>query len=175
MNKQLTNKGFTIIEVVLVLAIAGLIFLMVFIALPALQAGQRDTARKNDASTVLSAVNTYVSGNRGNFPANNAALIGAPPQSATVDVPAGFSAPGKFVKDVSRNTTAIRVNGTAGAQAVTVGVGQIIVTQRTTCGSTGAKNGTTNPSQALLTGTANQYTVVTYLEGGGGVSYCAQS
>ena len=29
------KKGFTIIEVVLVLAIAGLIFLMVFIALPA--------------------------------------------------------------------------------------------------------------------------------------------
>ncbi|MBQ6130136.1 type II secretion system protein, partial [Candidatus Saccharibacteria bacterium] len=30
-------KGFTIIEVVLVLAIAGLIFLMVFIALPNMQ------------------------------------------------------------------------------------------------------------------------------------------
>ncbi|MBP9552373.1 type II secretion system protein [Candidatus Saccharibacteria bacterium] len=34
-NNQ-TKKAFTIIEVVLVLAIAGLIFLMVFIALPAL-------------------------------------------------------------------------------------------------------------------------------------------
>ena len=38
--------GFTIIEVVLVLAIAGLIFLMVFIALPALQRSQRDTERR---------------------------------------------------------------------------------------------------------------------------------
>ena len=39
MAKQNINskKGFTIIEVVLVLAIAGLIFLMVFVALPALQ------------------------------------------------------------------------------------------------------------------------------------------
>lgn len=36
-NQNLTKKGFTIIEVVLVLAIAGLIFLMVFLALPALQ------------------------------------------------------------------------------------------------------------------------------------------
>ncbi|OYX35483.1 hypothetical protein B7Z00_05080, partial [Candidatus Saccharibacteria bacterium 32-50-10] len=37
MSKQeLKQKGFTIIEVVLVLAIAALIFLMVFIALPAL-------------------------------------------------------------------------------------------------------------------------------------------
>ena len=35
-NTPQTNPAFTIIEVVLVLAIAGLIFLMVFIALPAL-------------------------------------------------------------------------------------------------------------------------------------------
>lgn len=53
------KKGFTIIEVVLVLAIAGLIFAMVFIALPALQRSQRDGARKNDASTVAAAVNNY--------------------------------------------------------------------------------------------------------------------
>ena len=38
------EKGFTIIEVVLVLAIAGLIFLMVFIALPQLQRSQRNPA-----------------------------------------------------------------------------------------------------------------------------------
>ena len=43
MITQHNKKGFTIIEVVLVLAIAGLIFLMVFVALPALQRGQRDS------------------------------------------------------------------------------------------------------------------------------------
>ena len=43
------NKGFTIIEVVLVLAIAGLIFLMVFIALPALQSSQRNTQREQES------------------------------------------------------------------------------------------------------------------------------
>ena len=47
-----SKQGFTIIEVVLVLAIAGLIFLMVFVALPALQRSQRDTARRNDMSRV---------------------------------------------------------------------------------------------------------------------------
>lgn len=68
MNTQQTNKqGFTIIEVVLVLAIAALIFLMIFIALPALQRGQRDTARKNDAATVAAAVNSYRSANRGSL------------------------------------------------------------------------------------------------------------
>lgn len=54
-NKQ----GFTIIEVVLVLAIAGLIFLMVFVALPALQRSQRDTARRNDLSRVDTALVQY--------------------------------------------------------------------------------------------------------------------
>ena len=42
--------GFTIIEVALVLAIAGLIFLVVFLALPALQRSQRDTARRQDVA-----------------------------------------------------------------------------------------------------------------------------
>jgi len=58
------QPGFTIIEVVLVLAIAALIFLMVFVALPALQASQRDTARKNDAGIVSSAVTKFTAGER---------------------------------------------------------------------------------------------------------------
>jgi len=70
MNIQHKNKegGFTIIEVVLVLAIAGLIFLMVFIALPALQRAQRDTQRKNDLSRAQTAVNNYRSINRNALP-----------------------------------------------------------------------------------------------------------
>ena len=66
MNVQKNTKGFTIIEVVLVLAIAALIFLMIFIALPALQRGQRDTARKQDIGTIAAAVNDYTSNHRGN-------------------------------------------------------------------------------------------------------------
>ena len=72
MNVQQTKKekGFTIIEVVLVLAIAGLIFLMVFIALPALQRNQRDTQRKNDLSRAQTAINNYQSNNRNALPSN---------------------------------------------------------------------------------------------------------
>jgi prepilin-type N-terminal cleavage/methylation domain-containing protein len=62
------QKGFTIIEVVLVLAIAGLIFLMVFIALPALQRSQRDTQRKHDLAGAITQVNSYQSNNRGKAP-----------------------------------------------------------------------------------------------------------
>lgn len=70
MNVQ-TNKeakGFTIIEVVLVLAIAGLIFLMVFIALPALQRSQRDTQRRDDVARFVSQLNSYATNNKGNLP-----------------------------------------------------------------------------------------------------------
>lgn len=63
------QHGFTIIEVVLVLAIAGLIFLMVFIALPALQRGQRDTARRSSLSTFSAQITAFQANNKGDVPA----------------------------------------------------------------------------------------------------------
>ena len=58
-----TEKGFTIIEVALVLAIGALIFLVVFLAVPALQRNQRNDARKRDISNVVEAVTDYNSNN----------------------------------------------------------------------------------------------------------------
>ena len=63
--KKEKRQGFTIIEVVLVLAIAGLIFLMVFIALPALQRSQRNTQRRDDYSMLVTAINNYLASNNG--------------------------------------------------------------------------------------------------------------
>ncbi len=77
MNTQKKAKGFTIIEVVLVLAIAGLIFLMVFLALPALQRSQRDGQRKSDLSRAQTAINNYQSNNKGALPTNNNASLQA--------------------------------------------------------------------------------------------------
>jgi prepilin-type N-terminal cleavage/methylation domain-containing protein len=73
--KQSDSRGFNIIEVVLVLAIAGLIFLMVFIALPALQRGQRDAQRKEDLSRVQTQMINYLSSTRGAVP-NSADSLG---------------------------------------------------------------------------------------------------
>lgn len=67
-NTKSKKSGFTIIEVVLVLAIAGLIFLIVFLAVPALQRSQRDTQRKQDLSRLVAAVQSYQSNNRGAIP-----------------------------------------------------------------------------------------------------------
>lgn len=80
MAKQNINpkKGFTIIEVVLVLAIAGLIFLMVFVALPALQRSQRDTARRNDMSRVDTSLVQYQTNNMSAGGNANSALPSGP-------------------------------------------------------------------------------------------------
>ncbi len=77
------KKGFTIIEVVLVLAIAGLIFMMVFIALPALQRSQRDTQRSNDISRVQTALNQYQANNRGAIPTTGKYIAGHESPSQT--------------------------------------------------------------------------------------------
>ena len=68
MQKINLKDGFTIIEVVLVLAIAGLIFLMVFIALPALQRSQRDTQRRDDMSRAMTALTQFMANNRNRVP-----------------------------------------------------------------------------------------------------------
>lgn len=64
-NSSSHKPAFTIIEVVLVLAIAGLIFLMVFIALPALQRSQRDAQRKQHLSSMLDGYERCKANNRG--------------------------------------------------------------------------------------------------------------
>lgn len=73
------EKGFTLIEIVLVLAIAGLIMVIVFLAVSGAQKSRRDTQRKNDLSRLLSQVEEYASNNSGNYPAalNAAAGFGA--------------------------------------------------------------------------------------------------
>lgn len=64
------QKGFTIIEILIVLAIAGLILLVVFLAVPALQRNSRNTQRKNDVSALLGGVSEYISNNGGQLPSS---------------------------------------------------------------------------------------------------------
>lgn len=78
MNKLIDRKkqeGFTIIEVLIVLAIAGLIILIVFLAVPALQRNSRNTQRKNDVSALIGAIQEHVNNSQGQLPADKAAFI----------------------------------------------------------------------------------------------------
>jgi prepilin-type N-terminal cleavage/methylation domain-containing protein len=146
MNVQQKNKekGFTIIEVVLVLAIAGLIFLMVFIALPALQRNQRDTQRKNDMSRVQTAVQNFQSNNRNGLPAFDATFI-----SSYLTVGGdSFSDP---------NGTAYSFTPTGAVPGTFTGDGVIVFTKGAVC------NG-----EAIATGKGAGKVAIQYkLEGGG--------
>ena len=71
------SKGFTIIEVLIVLAIAGLIILIVFLAVPALQRNSRNTQRKNDVASLTGAVQESTNNNGGTLPALATAVANA--------------------------------------------------------------------------------------------------
>jgi prepilin-type N-terminal cleavage/methylation domain-containing protein len=94
------QQGFTIIEVLIVLAIAGLIMLIVFLAIPTLQRNSRNTQRNNDASLVLAAVNECINNKNGQTTSCNSTGEIAPfgdvnslRQLVTVTFPSGGAAP----------------------------------------------------------------------------------
>jgi prepilin-type N-terminal cleavage/methylation domain-containing protein len=60
-----SNEGFTIIEVMIVLAIAALILLIVLLAVPALQRNSRNTSIKSDAASLTGAISTFESDSDG--------------------------------------------------------------------------------------------------------------
>lgn len=66
--RQSNNKGFTIIEVMIVLAIAGMIILVVLLAVPAVQRSGRNAAIKNDAGSLAAAITEFESNNNGSIP-----------------------------------------------------------------------------------------------------------
>lgn len=77
LKKKTNERGFTIIEVMIVLAIAGLIILIVLLAVPALQRNGRNTAIKNDVSAIAAAVAEYGSNNEGAIPSTAAKVAGS--------------------------------------------------------------------------------------------------
>lgn len=63
-------SGFTIIETLIVLAIAGLILLIVFLAIPQLERSSSNNERKQEVQTILEAVSDYELDNSGDFPSS---------------------------------------------------------------------------------------------------------
>lgn len=122
-------KGFTIIEVVLVLAIAGLIFLVVFLALPALQRSQRDSQRKQDLSRFISQLTTYQSNNQGQLPSSATAY--------TTFISNYLTTGGSSFSDPSTgNTYSVTYATSTPSGTITVDAGQINLYTNTKCDST---------------------------------------
>ena len=165
MNTQKNNKGFTIIEVVLVLAIAGLIFLMVFLALPALQRTQRDTQRKNDLSRFAGAITSFKSNNNGKLPWTDGAPVNyviAPAEMVSTFVSGYLTSGGSSFNDPSTDSAYVinsLVDNSVTADAtipVSGGGGQIKIYK-----TSGADCTTSTPSAG------NTFVVAMYVENGG--------
>ncbi len=115
--KKSNNKGFTIIEVMIVLAIAGLIILIVLLAVPALQRNGRNTAIKNDASAITAGIAEYASNNDGALP------TGVNPTGSTVDFTGGTTSTAKI-----QSSTTIANSGDPGTNP-----GKIVILFKKKC------------------------------------------
>ena len=67
-NNKSFRDGFTLIELVMVLAIAGLLITMIFVALSQVQKSRRDAQRKADLDKVVVQLNSYSHQNNGAYP-----------------------------------------------------------------------------------------------------------
>lgn len=166
------NQGFTIIEVLIVLAIAGLILLIVFLAVPGLQRSARNESRKTDASALLAGVGTFLANNNNTMPgaitagANGNVIVGclAPNNCSSNNVQMGYyKGIGTNAGDVVTTPAAAGTNYVGGTAATDY----LELVKGSYCGTV---NGATADTTA---GSANQYVVVFEVESGAG-SYTAQ-
>ena len=75
--KRLKNKGFTIIEVIIVLVIGAVIMLAVFLVIPQLQRNSRNSQRMKDIQRVLVAARQYYGSNTFNDTTANSSAAAA--------------------------------------------------------------------------------------------------
>ena len=142
-------QGFTIIEVLIVLAIAGLIMVVVFLAVPALQRSGRNNALNSDANNVLSAVGNYISDNGGTMPAAQAATA---PTTGVVTI--GATGTNQETAKVGTGTATVQID--AGTTPITsaspIGTIEIVTGAKAVCNTTGTGlSGTGSPrSYAVL-------------------------
>ncbi|MBP9489402.1 type II secretion system protein, partial [Candidatus Saccharibacteria bacterium] len=161
-NSSSQKPAFTIIEVVLVLAIAGLIFLMVFIALPALQRNQRDTQRKNDMSRLKTAIDSYKANNRGKVPKSSIIGYDNMPFSTTeLGVNYLKAGEGEFKDPNGEEYLARALNTRAVGYIPSNFSNSVFITFSKKCGSDGA---------LVEADGTNNYAIQYVLEGGG--TYC---
>lgn len=184
MLKRLLSKknqaGFTIIEVMIVMALAGLILAAVIVAVPQLQRNQRNTARKSVLSRIKTEIDSYSGNNNGNIPA--AAVATGQTNFGTASTAAGFfprymgctTAAG-----VTNCTTNINDPSTNTPVGLTVAAAAMTTTAALSGGTPGAVAGSIHYSTTavcsgeVVTGTgatARNYAILVQLEGG--AVYC---
>jgi prepilin-type N-terminal cleavage/methylation domain-containing protein len=151
------SKGFTIIEVMIVLAIAGLIMVVVFLAIPQLQRSQRNNARQAVMNRISTEINNYASNNNGAIPTmNNNATTGY------VGTTGGF-----YVRYIASNANSFTDPSTGAIMNFVAWTNDAAVNTSTTAFYA---SGRTCNGEASQAGTGRNFVVMTQLEGG--AIYC---
>jgi prepilin-type N-terminal cleavage/methylation domain-containing protein len=120
LQKSKKDQGFTIIEVLIVLAIAGLILLVVFLAVPALQRNSRNTQRKDDVARVGSSVQEVLNNNNGALAALTSANVQAGLGTLAYYQGTGVTVSGAAPAAVTNGTTVDTVNVYTGGKCATM-------------------------------------------------------
>lgn len=145
---QKNETGFSIIEVLIVLAIAGLIMVVVFLAVPALQRNARNNALSTNANNIYAGASNYLSNNNGSLPATQAA---AAPTNGIISIGAGTTVNIETV-EVDSSIASFQINGSAITRISPIGTVQLITGTTAKCNATASGLGGTgtNRSIALL-------------------------
>ena len=162
--KKSKSEGFTIIEVMIVLAIAGLILLIVFLAVPALQRNTRNTQRKNDASRLGAAASNYVSNQNGSLPGVTAPAGSTTAAQAILNDAGSLAQYSGLIAGSHAVLTSGEFNIESGAltapTSLTNGQDGVILSEQAQCDNS-------NPGQTVG-GTAKQMALIYTLEAGSG-------
>lgn len=132
LEKMKLRKGFTLIEVVIVLAIAALIFVIVFLAVTGAQRSRRDTHRKSDLNRMAAQLENYASNNNGVYPTpTTAALATAFGPGAGSFVDQYLSNAGDFLDPSTGQIYSYNTVAAGGAIPACPGKGNVYYTQLT--------------------------------------------
>ncbi len=158
--KNRTQKGFTIIEVLIVLAIAGLILLIVFLAVPSLNRNSRNTQRRSDVSKLLAAVQEGLNNSNGTLPASgqfSTVFSNSAPTMAYYTTPANI-------------TWSNQATATVVAAPSTNSLDSVVVANNAKCNASGTASVTAGA-------TARSYVAMFNIEGNGGAvsAQCVES
>ena len=137
MSKYQTKRqeGFTIIEVLIVLAIAGLIMLVVFLAVPNLQRSQRNNARKASVERIATAASNFVANNNGTLPTTSANVTSIISDAGTLSQYPGFAVAATLAT-AAANSLSLVAAGAGTPAALSVDGMQLVTGGK--CGASGA-------------------------------------
>ncbi len=122
------QNGFTLIEIVIVLAIAALIMVIVFLAVAGAQRSQRDNTNKAAAGQALAQAENFLANSGGQFP--------------STAMPSSYLS---GIKTTTGNPTSVAPGGSATATAS----GQVVVITKSTCSGTAAAAGSATQSAVV--------------------------